>query len=145
MSTQRKFCYHTATLCCDFSHQNRTLSTFKPVVYKIDFVLPALPLLYLHYFFLATCGWCLLWECWPQLPLLTALFIIILHYFIFCQWQSYYSNGLFTSFHLKYDLYISAQLNSSYIYSAFFEDFNQMYAPIIPTTIFIFLAKPKIQ
>lgn len=44
-----KFCYHTTTLCCDFSHQNRT---FKPVVYEIDFVLPVLPLLYLLYYFL---------------------------------------------------------------------------------------------
>lgn len=74
---------------------------------------------------LTASGQHLLWGRWPQLPLLAAPLIIIPHYFLFCQWQSLKSNGLFTSFQVKYDLCISAQLNSSYINSAFLpEDFN---------------------
>lgn len=74
---------------------------------------------------LTASGRCFLRGHWPQLPLSAAPLIIIPHYFLSCQWQSRKSNGLFTSFQVKYDLCISAQLNSSYINSAFLlEDFN---------------------
>lgn len=132
---------------CNFSHWPGFSACrewlCRPMVNKTDHVLGfATTLFILLLSLLTSSGWCPFLGRQPQLPLLAAPFIIILHYFLFCQWQSLKCNGLFTSFQFKYDLYISAQLNSPYINSAFLlRDFNWMHVPIIPPTIFIFSAK----